>query len=66
MVIGVRMEIVVFTVVAGTLYLAADRLLGLVERLRGAPLPNRSLVFFLLLLGLALPAFALIRRLVGA
>ncbi len=55
------MEIVLFTVVAATLYLAADRLLVLVERLRGRPLANRSVVFFLLLLGLALPTFALIR-----
>ncbi len=61
-----RMEIVLFTVVAGTLYLAADRLLVLVERRRGAPLPGRSLVFFLMLLGMALPVFALIRHLLGA
>lgn len=60
------MEIVLFTVVAAVLYLAADRLLVLVERLRGAPLPGRSLVFFFLLLALALPIFALIRHLVGA
>ncbi|HRY26130.1 MAG: hypothetical protein H6852_00940 [Geminicoccaceae bacterium] len=59
------MEIVLFTVVAGTLYLAADRLLALVERRRGGPLPNRSVIFFLLLLGLALPVFALIRSFLG-
>lgn len=59
------MEIVLFTAVAALLYLAADRLLVLIERRRGRPLANRSVVFFLLLLGLALPAFALIRSLLG-
>ena len=59
------MEIVLFTAVAALLYLAADRLLVLIERQRGGPLTNRSVVFFLLLLGLALPAFALIRSFLG-
>ena len=60
------MEIVLFTVVAVVLYLAADRLLGVVERRRGAALARRSVVFFFILLGLALPTFALIRALFGA
>lgn len=60
------MEIVLFTVVAATLYLAADRILVLIERMRGGPLRNRSVVFFFLLLGLALPTFALIRSFLGS
>ena len=60
------MEIVLFTAVAVVLYLAADRLLGVVERRRGAALARRSVVFFFILLGLALPTFALIRALFGA
>ena len=55
------MELLLFTVVAAALYLAADRLLGLLERSRGRPFGNRTVVFFLLLLGLLLPTFALIR-----
>lgn len=60
------MEILLFTGVAIVLYLVADRLLVAIERRRGAALANRSVVFFFLLLGLALPTFALIRALVGA
>ena len=60
------MEIVLFTVVAAVLYLVADRLLKLIEQRRRAPLANRSLIFFFLLLGLALPTFALLRSFLPA
>lgn len=59
------MELLLFTAVAVVLYLVADRLLGLLERKRGRPFGNRTVVFFLLLLGLALPTFALIRSLLA-
>lgn len=60
------MEILLFTLVAIVLYLAADRLLVAIETARGGPFANRTVVFFLLLLGLAVPTFALIRSLLGA
>jgi hypothetical protein len=60
------LEILLFTVVAVVLYLVADRLLVAIETRRGAPLGNRTLVFFVILLGLALSTFALIRAFVGA
>ena len=60
------LEIVLFTVVAIVLYLAADRILVTIEARRGGPLANRTVLFFFLLLGLALPTFALIRALLGA
>jgi len=60
------MEILLFTIVAIVLYLAADRILVAIEAARGGPFANRTVVFFLLLLGLAVPTFALIRSLLGA
>jgi hypothetical protein len=56
------MEMVWFTLVAATLYLVADRVLEGAERYAGRRFEHRSLVFFALLLGLALASFALIRR----
>lgn len=60
------MEILLFTIVAVVLYVAADRILVAVESRRGAPFSQRTVVFFCILLGLALPTFALIRALLGA
>lgn len=60
-----RVEIVLFIVVGGGLYLAADAVLRAVERARGGPIANRTVLFFFILLGLALPTFALIRALFG-
>lgn len=60
------MELVVFTVVAAGLYLLADRLLRGLEAALGRPLEHRSLIFFVLLLGLALGGFTLIRTLAGS
>jgi predicted PurR-regulated permease PerM len=56
------MEIVLFTVVAAALYLLTDQILRAVERHRGEPLANRSLVFFVVILALALLSFELINR----
>lgn len=60
------MEILLFTVVAGALYLITDQVLRAVERYRGEPLANRSLVFFMVILILALISFELINRLLPA
>jgi hypothetical protein len=57
------MQAVWFTVVGAMLYLLADRLLEAAERYAGRRFEQRSLVFFALLLGMALASFALIRRL---
>jgi hypothetical protein len=54
-----------FTLVAVVLYVGCDRLLDLLERRAGRRLENRSLIFFGLLLGSSLAAFAVIRRFVG-
>ncbi|MBK7903485.1 MAG: hypothetical protein IPJ97_11520 [Proteobacteria bacterium] len=54
-----------FTLVAVVLYLGCDRLLDQLERRAGRRFENRSLIFFGLLLGSSLAAFALVRRFVG-
>jgi len=65
---GVRltgMEIVLFTVAAIVLYIASDRALNYVELRRGARFEHRSLIFFTILVVLALVSFSLIQRLAG-
>ena len=57
-----RMEALYFTVIGIVLYLVADRLVVLVERRAGRILEHRTLLFFVLLLTLALVTFAAIRR----
>ena len=56
------MEAVYYTVTGIALYLLADRLLVLLERRAGRVFGQRTLIFFGLLLSLALVTFALIRR----
>jgi len=56
-------EIVYFTLVAIGLYLISDRLLDWIERRRGARFANRSIVFFGIILTLALVTFWAIRQL---
>jgi predicted PurR-regulated permease PerM len=58
-------EIVYFTITAVVLYVAADRLLDAMERRAGRRFAQRSLIFFALLLGMALVSFALLRRVLG-
>lgn len=57
------MEIILFTGVGIVLYLLCDRLLLLLERMHGEPLPARSVIFFVLIVSLSLPAFSLMRTL---
>lgn len=59
------MEALYFTIVAIALYFIADWLLDRFERGLGRRLEHRSLVFFAILLGLALASFALIRIYTG-
>jgi hypothetical protein len=60
------MQVVLFTVVAVVLYLVADRLLNALELRAGRRFEYRSLIFFAILLPLAMLAFAVIQRLVPA
>lgn len=56
------MEVVYFSLTAILLYLAADFVLRRIEAQAGGPLAYRSLVFFAVLLALALGTFAVIRQ----
>ena len=58
------MQIVLFTVLAVVLYLVSDRILDALERRAGRRFDNRSLIFFAILLALALVTFGLVQRLV--
>ena len=55
------MEIVYFTIVAIGLYALADAALRALERLRGGRFENRQLVFFAIILPLALATFWLLQ-----
>ena len=57
------MDIVYFTVVAIALYVGADWLLERIERARGKRFDNRQVVFFAIILPLALIAFWVVRGL---
>ena len=57
------MSIVYFTMAAVALYLLSDRILERVEVAAGRRFQHRSLVFFSILLTLAMTSFALISRL---
>jgi len=59
------MSIVYFTLVAIFLYVTADWLLERVEIAAGKRLRHRSLVFFVILLTLALSSFSLIQHYAG-
>ncbi len=60
------MEIVYFTVVAIALYFAADFILRWLETAWGGALKNRSIVFFFILLVLAVVTFGAIRFIAGS
>ena len=60
------MSIVYFTLVAIVLYEFADWLLVRVEIEAGTRLKHRSLVFFVILLTLALSSFSLIQHFAGS
>jgi hypothetical protein len=57
------MQALSFTLVAIGLYFVSDRLLDRIERARGQRFENRQLVFFGIILLLALITFQLIDRL---
>jgi len=59
------MEIVYFSVIAIGLYFTADALLEWIERRRGERFRNRQVVFFAIILPLALLTFWLLRTLSG-
>ena len=59
------MEAVYFTLVAIVLYLVSDWILDRVEVAAGRRFEHRSLLFFAILLTLALASFALIRAYKG-
>lgn len=59
------MEVVLFTLVAIVIYFAADWILRTLEARRGAPFKNRSIVFFAIILPLALIVFSLMENLGG-
>jgi len=61
----VTMSIVYFTLVAIILYVAADWMLERVEIAAGKRLEHRSLIFFVILLTLALTSFTLIQSYSG-
>ena len=59
------MSIVYFTLAAAALYLLSDWILERVEVTAGRRFQHRSLVFFSILLTLAMTSFALISHLTG-
>ena len=59
------MDIVYFTLIAIGVYFGADRLLDWIERRRGGRFENRQVMFFAIILPLALAAFWLMRGLSG-
>jgi predicted PurR-regulated permease PerM len=59
------MDIIYFTIAAIGIYFAADWLLDLIERKRGARFENRQVAFFAIILSLALLTFWLVRVLQG-
>lgn len=59
------MEVVYFTLVGVVLYLASDWILERMEIAAGRRLEHRTLIFFALLLALALVSFSLIRWYTG-
>jgi hypothetical protein len=55
------MDLVYFTLIAIGVYFGADWILERIERARGARFENRQVVFFAIILPLALVAFWLMR-----
>ena len=59
------MEIIYFTLAAAILYVAADWILKRMETTAGKRFEKRSLIFFVILMTMAVTSFALIRTLTG-
>jgi hypothetical protein len=60
------MEILYFTLAAVLLYLAADWILKRIETASGKQLKYRNLIFFVILLVMAMTSFMLIQNLAGS
>jgi hypothetical protein len=60
------MAILWFTIAGIALYFVSDWILDRLERARGARFENRTLIFFAILLALALATFQLLQYLLGA
>jgi hypothetical protein len=60
------MEILYFTLTAIAVYVISDWALNRMEAFAGRRFAHRSLIFFALILGLALVSFALIRNFTAA
>lgn len=60
------MSFLYFIAVAVALYFLADRILEFIEARRGARFEQRTIIFFFILLSLAVVTFAVIRQLQGA
>jgi hypothetical protein len=60
------LEIIAFTVVGIGLYFFSDWALNMLEKVHGEPLPQRNIVFFVLIMALALSSFGIIRALLEA
>ena len=59
------MEIIYFTLAAAILYVAADWILKRMETAAGKRFEKRSLIFFVILMTMAVTSFAIIRTLTG-
>ena len=59
------MQILYFTLAAILLYLGADWILNRIEVAAGRRLEYRSIIFFAILLAMALSSFALVRHFSG-
>jgi len=59
------METLYFIVTAIVLYFLADKVLDTIEVRRGARFEHRSVVFFFILLAMAVSAFWVLQRLTG-
>jgi len=57
------MEMVYYTVAAVVLYAVSDWILNRIEIMRGKRFENRTLIFFALILSLAMITFQVIQRL---
>jgi DMSO/TMAO reductase YedYZ heme-binding membrane subunit len=57
------MEIIYFTLVGIGLYFFSDWILNRIEAARGRPFENRSVIFFVIILVLAVVSFQIIGRL---
>jgi hypothetical protein len=54
-------EVVIYTLSAIALYFMADAALNLLESIHGEPIPHRNIVFFVIILSLALMLFQAIK-----